>query len=641
MSIIGNIIGGDGENKPNQEAAKTTQEVAVDPLASLGAQTKTVGSGVSPLKVFSDFGSENLKAFTGSLTDIGANYDAILNSTKLLQNSMGIGNARAAELKATIADATPEMLKLGLSTSESFKVLQSVPEKLGVNTILAKDTIVELGAASKMSGIDAGELADTFKSVGMELGVVAETMASVHEYAKGIGVNAEAVTKLVGTNLKQLNLYNFDNGVKGLASMAANATMLGVKMEKVFNLAEDLLSPEKAIEFSSTLQQLGVTSTELLDPLSAMDMAMNNPEKLSNEMVKVAQQFTKLKADGSGFEILPGAKLQLREVAKAMGMTGDELAEMALKSADFDMKMKQIKFPSFAASEEDRMLIANMSQMKDGKAVVQIANEEGGVDEVAVEDLTAEQLKQLQKEQADQNKTAEEIALEQLTVLEQIQANTTGGIAATKMGVATSGPISRYLETINETRLSLTKNTIGKVDTETIRGTANDVTQPLEEALVGFIKDPSITNLTKALESFGTVGDNMAKRAEDLLQASKDSAKNIFSELSTSYSKIYEGIGDKEGGKVTPGDISKLFKEQEDKMKELESKSKSESVSTSNVNVKYDITTTLKSDGSISDETLKGLIKQEDFGKTLISTIHNDTQTQDAIRNVSNDPMRN
>ena len=78
-----------------------------------------------------------------------------------------------------------------------------------------------------------------------------------------------------------------------------------------------------------------------LDPLKAMDLAQNDPEALQKEIINVSKEFTKLKADGTGFEILPGAKRRLREVAQAMenkanpGEHGEEkldkLKEMLIK----------------------------------------------------------------------------------------------------------------------------------------------------------------------------------------------------------------------------------------------------------------------------------------------------------------------
>jgi hypothetical protein len=334
-----------------------------------------VESTMNPLKVLGGFGelSKIFKAMSESVTNMSGNYTTLINASQQLANSMGVGQARASQLQLLVAATTPELEKLGLTAAESFKAMKDAPVALGTNTTIAKETIIELGATTKFTGLEVGALAKTFKDVGFELGKVGETMADVANYAKSVGVNVLTVTKAVSDNLKQLNLFNFENGVQGLSKMAASATMLGYDMGTVMKTAEDLLSPEKAIDFSAALQRLGVTSTELLDPLSAMDLAMNNPERLATEMEKVTQQFVQLKADGSGFEIMPGAKLQIREVAEALGFANaGEFATMAVRAADLDMKLKQIRFPAFAASEEDRMLIANMAQMKDGRAVVQI-----------------------------------------------------------------------------------------------------------------------------------------------------------------------------------------------------------------------------------------------------------------------------
>lgn len=597
-------------------------------LSSIDKGKTAGGSTLDPTEVFGDL-TANSDQLLGVFKDIGAVNTAILTDAQKLANAMGIGQARAGQLQMQIANTVPEMLKLGISTDESFKVLSQVPVALGTNTTIANKTIIELGTAAKISGVEAKDLAINFRNVGMELGQVAQTMADVANYAKSVGVNVELVSGAVSKNLKQINLFNFENGVKGLASMAAQSAMVGVNMDKVFAKSEELLSPEKAIEFSSALQRLGVASTELLDPLSAMDMAMNNPEKLSNEMVKVAQQFTKLKADGSGFEILPGAKLQLREVAKELGMDAEELANMAIRSSELDMKLKQIKFPSFAASEEDRMLIANMAQMKDGRAVVQL---ESG-DEVAVEDLTAEQLKELQKDQANQNKTAEEIALDQLNVLEKIKANTEGGILSAKVGVATAGPIRRYTETINQTRLAMTQNTLGKITTSGVRETTEKVSEPLEKALIDFVKNPSLTSLGDIGLSFKDVGSNLVTEVGALAKTGQQSITDIASQLSKSMTKIYGNVGTE--GKESPGGggFQNLVKDltDETKFKQLEQYSNQNTTSTSNINVNQKMEVTLKSDGSVTNDQLTNLIKTDQFTPMLLNSLQNDTQVQNEV----------
>jgi len=497
------------------------------------------------------FDSQNAKSFgeaiKNPLTDAGiavagmvnaldpTNFqgaDYLMKSGQELANAMGIGQARMSEMRTTIADAIPEMLKLGISSDNAFDVLKDVPTALGVNTTMGTEALVEMGAAAKVSGVSTKELAQEFKGVGMSLYDVGDRMAEVANYAKSVGANVKAVSAEVVTNLKQLNLFNFDSGVKGLAKMASQASMLGFDMAKTFKLAEDLMSPEKAIDLAASLQRLGVSSSALLDPLKAMDLAQNDPEALQKEMVNVSKEFTKLKADGSGFEILPGAKRRLREVASAMGMSADELANMSIKSADLDMKMSKIKFPSLAASEEDKMLIANMSQMKNGEAVVQIKNEKTGkMDEVNVSKLTAEQLTKLREQQADKDKSIEELALDQLNVLQSIDAGINGGKAAATLGKASTPAMDRFYNAVNVVR------------TESVRAVTKDVTSnKVREgysAVSGGIEEAGVKTLQG---DYAGAGESLLKLGPDLLKIGREVATGFGGALVEGYGNIKQGV---------------------------------------------------------------------------------------------------
>ena len=162
-----------------------------------------------------------------------------------------------------------------------------------------------------------------------------------------------------------------------------------------------------------------------------------------------------------------------------------------------DMKMSKIRFPSLAASEEDRMLLANMSQMKDGRAVVSITDEKTGErKDVDVENLTAGQIDKLKEQQADQNKTAEELAIEQLTVQKQIAANTAAGKGAIRMGAASAAPLQRA--------------------TNAAMKSVNDILGPIEKEAVNLATGGfSIDKISEALTSLknelpGAIATNIA-----------------------------------------------------------------------------------------------------------------------------------
>jgi hypothetical protein len=562
--------------------------------------------------------SETGTALTGILTDFKdaadptnfSGADFLRESAQKMANEFGLGQARMSELKTTIADTLPEMLKLGISESESLNLMTNIPKELGVNTTLGKEALVEMAAAAKVAGVEGGKLANDFKNVGVSLYDVGDRMAEVANYAKSVGVNVQAVSGLVVGNLKQLNLFNFDSGVKGLAKMASQASMLGFDMRNTFRIAEDLLSPEKAIDLAASLQRLGVSSSALLDPLKAMDLAQNDPEALQKEMINVSKEFTKLKADGSGFEILPGAKRRLREVAQALGMDADELANLSIKTADLDMKMSKIKFPSLAASEEDKMLIANMSQMKGGEAVVQIKNElTGKMDEVNVKDLSAEQIEKLKEQQANQDKSIEEIALDQLDALERINTSLNAGKTAVSLGKATTPTMDRFYNVISKTAAITTTNLTQGITTENVRGAATGVVGPLEQEVVKFFQgkttwDTVATTLTE-------VKDNLVILAGDFVKGAGNAGLKIGADVTNMVTNEYKALG------VQPTQIvldpnSPLIKQLESFLTQAKTGSPTETKTQVSGEVNH--TLTIKGDGG-------ALLSNSEFGKQMVESM--------------------
>jgi hypothetical protein len=265
-----------------------------------------------------------------------------------------------------------------------------------------------------------------------------------------------------------------------------------------------------------------------------MDLAQNDPEALQKEIINVSKEFTKLKADGSGFEILPGAKRRLREVAQAMGMSATELANMSIKSADLDMKMSKIKFPSLASSEEDKLLIANMAQMKGGEAVLQIRNDKTGeMDDINVKDLTADQITKLKEQQSNENKTIEEIALDQLTALEKINTSLNAGKSSVNLGKASTPTMDRFYNVINNAGAITATNLTKGITTENVRGAASSVLTPLEEQVVKFFQGDATwasvaATLVGVKDSLLKIGGDLTKGGSNVLLKTSTDVINMF-----------------------------------------------------------------------------------------------------------------
>lgn len=428
-----------------------------------------------------------LKAINPLDTDIFAELETYANS---VQSAFGLSKERVDEFKTTIADAAPELAKLGIQDQEIANNLISIMGGLGGAASVSKEAIVEISAAAKLTGQDVGVLTSNFRDVGISVYDVGEQMKTVTEVARSAGVSVNKVSGQVMTNLEKMNLYNFENGVKGLAKMAAQAERLGINMEKVFAQSEKVMNPEGAIDMSAALQRLGVTSSGLLDPLRAMDMSQNDPEQFQKEMVNLGKEFTRFNEKTGQTEILPGAKRRMREVADAVGMTAEEFSKMAIKSSDFEMKLKQIKMPSLAVDDDEtKEMIATMAQMKDGVATIQVRDKETGITtEKKVEELTPEDIENLKKANEDSSKTIEELAFNQLDVTTQIKNLLSTGEVATKFAKATTPTLSKFYGLVADSKLEIAKasdNIFGS--TEDMRTAMGDLTKPIEGIIKGKI----------------------------------------------------------------------------------------------------------------------------------------------------------
>ena len=464
-------------------------------------------------------------------TKIFAELETYANS---VQTAFGLSKERVDEFKTSIADAAPELAKLGITDQEIATNLISIMDGLGGAASVSKEAIVELSAAAKLTGQDVGDLTSKFREVGISVYDVGEQMKTVTEVARSAGVSVKGVSDKITANLEKMNIYNFENGVKGLAKMAAQAERLGISMANVFLQSEKVMNPEGAIDMSAALQQLGVTSSGLLDPLRAMDMSQNDPEQFQKEIVNLGKEFTRFNEKTGQMEILPGAKRRMREVAAAVGMTGEEFSKMALKSSDFEMKLKQIKMPSLGIDDDEtKEMIATMAQMKDGVATIQVRDKETGITtEKKVEELTPEDIENLKKANEDSSKTIEELAFNQLDVTTQIKNLLSTGEVAAKFAKATTPTLSKFYGLVADSKLEIAKaadNIFGS--TEDMRTTFGELGRPVE----GIIKGKIAGDDNKVKTEIGNLETNLFKVFTDF-------SSKFSTEVNTVQEKLIEKV---------------------------------------------------------------------------------------------------
>jgi NACalpha-BTF3-like transcription factor len=373
---------------------------------------------------------------------------ALDKAAREVLKTFGVGSERIQDIKNGLADAVTEVTKLG-GNFDNIKNMQiDISKNLGRNIILNSDLYKDLYAASKVTERDASDIVSKFRDIGQSSFDAVKGMEKVVEVSTKSGVNAKNVSDQVLSNMEKMNKFNFQGGVQGLAKMAAQAVSLRVDMSKTLDIADKLFEPENAIELAASMQRLGVAQSDLLDPLRLMDLAQNDPAELQNQIVKMSQQFVQLNKDGK-FEIMPGARRQLKEISKDLGMNYEDLTRMALGSSDLNKKMSEIKFPKDAVTEEQREMIANMSEMgKGGKYEISVGGQTKSVSELSKEDIEL-----LSK----QPKTLEEIQKDQLSVLETIAKNTEAVFKGPQFALARTTSVTKTFEKAKEKSQKLGK----------------------------------------------------------------------------------------------------------------------------------------------------------------------------------------
>jgi hypothetical protein len=431
-------------------------------------------------------------------------------------HQFGQGQAMSDILRKSMAESVTDVRKLGGDIADVLKTQQEASLALGRNVILSNKTTEDLYATMKVTGQSVKEIVSNMADAGISSAKATNEMLKVVNVARESGVSAVAVSETVLKNMNALNKYNFEGGVDGLAKMAAQATSLRIDMSQTLGFAEKVFNPEGAIEIAAAMQRLGVSQSSLLDPLKLMDLSQNDPAELQNQIAEMSKQFVQLGKDGH-FEIMPGAKRQLREISSAMGIGYDQLTKMALGSADLDKKMKEISFPS--ATEDQKKMIANMAEMgTGGEYMVKFTDKEGTSQEKAVSELNKDDVAALEKMANTAPKSMEELAKDQLSAIQDVTAAINSLGDRTGLGLATSNLSSQLLkggrkigEALGEVPgKNLSAKNIGKGADEIINDLSSGAS--LSDVLSKF-KNKFINELGTAFEN---VNEQMAKLKDEV-----------------------------------------------------------------------------------------------------------------------------
>lgn len=365
------------------------------------------------------------------------------NLTGQIQNTFTQGRERVFEFQRAVTDSLPGVRSLGGDIKNVGAIIQEVGVAARRNVIANEKEIESLFAASKILGISAQQITDSFLNVGVGIEEMSDKLNESIDYVRGIGGNARQVMQDVQKNMDQMNRYQFEGGVVGLTKMAAQASMLRFNMTDTFAMAEKVLSPEGAIEVASAFQRLGVAAGNLVDPFALMNASINDPGALQDSLAEVSKQYTYFDEKSRTYKMNPQGVLILREMEQAAGLSAGSLSKMGLAAAELDDRLEAINDAGLSiVNEEDKQYLANIAKMEDGEYRVTLDN--GTKKELA--ELTQPEFEKLIEQQKTGPKTMEDLQRAQLSV-DEIMKNDIAAIKyAVLGGILTDKNIQDLLE---------------------------------------------------------------------------------------------------------------------------------------------------------------------------------------------------
>ena len=450
----------------------------------------------------------------GKILDLAAYEDTLRVD---ISKSIGMSNAQLLDQIGLINEAATEGAEFGLRANELLAAFKAITQEIGRNLYISPEVMQRTALLTKtLDGFDGSKFAEAFDSVGMSLDDAVGgidnadgALTDVIQTGQELGVTMEQFLGDVVGNIKLINTYGFENGVEGLSRMVARSQALGLEMSTVTGMAEKFLDPEGAIDFAARMQVIGGAVGDLADPFKLMYMATNDLEGLQDAIVETAAAAVTFDKEKNSFVISPESRRQLRDQADAMGMSYQELADTAVKSARRAAVFSELEFVG-DMSETDKELIASMAQIgKGGTAQVKIPGIEEMVD---VANVTDDQMELLRKE----GMTDSDIYQQQLTVAEKSEQALARIEAAARVQIRLLGGSSTDVDAMTASQLlASTVPTGSQITPEK----ANEIQK----------RQVDIDALEKTKKEGGTIDED---KLEELIKEQEKSRTNLLDSFS-------------------------------------------------------------------------------------------------------------
>ena len=239
--------------------------------------------------------------------------------------SMNITYSDALNIRNEMADLASLSGDVALNSKSLQESLGYINQQLGTNGKLSEQDLITFTKLREQSGLTNEQLFAMQKYTMATGGTLEDNVATfqatskILSYQNKVSLNTKQLMVDMGSVSNRTKL-SIEGGAAGLAKAAVNAKLMGSDLEKVAAIADQLLNFESSIEAE--------LSAELL---TGKDITLEKARQaaLNNDLATVASEITN--QIGSAANFTNYNRIQQEAMAKAVGMTADQLADVLVE----------------------------------------------------------------------------------------------------------------------------------------------------------------------------------------------------------------------------------------------------------------------------------------------------------------------
>lgn len=472
-----------------------------------------------------------------------------------INEEIGLTGELSEDVRRSIINASPAVAQMGFDMEKLSEFYTQMIEKSGRFNIINKEILERTAQVSRAFVGDLSqmpEIMSNFEKIGFG---ASDTLEYINESGKRsmeLGVRSRRIIADMTRDLERLNQFGFKNGVQGLMEMEKRAIEFRTSITEVFNLADKLFDPDKAIELSANLSIIGGELGAFRDPLKLMYMAVNDVGGLQDALIGAAKGLATYNTEQGRFEITGINLRKAKAMAEALNIDYKEFTKSAIAGAERAQATMALLSTGLKMSDDDREFITNMSQMEKGEMVIRIPESlaekltkdmgqkiETAIPLSAMTDSLRKEL--IDNKNAIKGMEAKDIAMEQLNVQGKIERNLMAIAAVAKIRLSqvlkdTTVPLS--------TKMEATAGLLGKTVDEltTTKGGKLDLLPGTEKFITDLGKKMNMGGIVGMEETQRSVA-RFLKNVKTVKDAESESKKTVIENRFTfGSSSLYDGL---------------------------------------------------------------------------------------------------